>query len=106
MPGKVRVKPQPQMRADGTGRIARVKDAHLCNANHVPVWYESVGHYSGGRKCGGRRHVGTSGKEKERFAAQLSVTKEGRKSVPFLLYKGEYWLCCFYIAFQTLSLIM
>ena len=90
MHGKVRAKQQPEMRADGSVRIAGVKDAHFCNTDHVPVWYESVGNYSWGKKCGGRRHVRTGGKEKDRFTAQLSITKDGRKLTPFLIYKGEY----------------
>ena len=106
MHGKVRAKQQPQMRADGTVRIAGVTDAHFCNTDHVPVWYESVGNYSWGKKSGGRRHVRTGGKEKDRFTAQLSICKDGRKLIPFLIYKGEYWLFWFYIAFLTLYLTM
>jgi len=49
MHGKVRTKQQPDMRADGTVHIAGVKNAHFCNTDHVPVWYESVGNYSWGK---------------------------------------------------------
>ena len=45
MHGKVRVKQQPEMQADGSVCIAGVKVAHLCNTDHVSVWYESVGNY-------------------------------------------------------------
>ena len=46
MRGKVRGKQQPEMRTDGTTRINGVRDANFCNADHVPVWYESVGNRS------------------------------------------------------------
>ena len=44
--GKVRAIQKPELRADGSVRIAGVKDTHFCNTDHVPVWYESVGNYS------------------------------------------------------------
>ena len=45
-----------------------------------------------GAKNGNRRHVRTGGKEKNRFTAQLSITKDGRKLIPFLIFGGEYAL--------------
>jgi len=94
MRGKVRAKQQPVRRADGTVRIDGVKDAYFCNTDHVPVWYESVGNYSWGKKNSGRRHVRTGGKEKDRFTAQLSVGKGGKKLIPFLIFKGEFETIC------------
>jgi len=88
--GKVREKQQPEMQADSSVHIAGVKDAPFCNTDNVPVWYESVGSYRWGKKSGGRRHVRTGGKEKDWFTAQLSITKDGRKFTPFLIYKGKY----------------
>lgn len=93
MHARVRAQQDPEMRTDGTVRIRGVKDAHFCNTDHVPVWFESVGNYSWGKKTGGRRHVRTGGKEKNRFTAQLSITKDGRKLIPFIIFGGEYALC-------------
>ena len=97
MHGKVRAKQQPQIRSDGTLCIAGVQDAHFCNTDHVPVWFESVGNYSWGKKHSGRRHVRTGGKEKNRFTAQLAITKDGRKLTPFIIYNGEF---CFVYVFK------
>ena len=83
----MRAKQQPVRRANGTVRIDGVKDAYFCNTDHVPVWYESVGNYSWGKKNSGRRHVRTGGKEKDRFTAQLSVGKGGKKLIPFLILR-------------------
>lgn len=96
MHGRVRAVQNPIRRADGTKRLAGVKDEHFCNTDHVPVWYESVANYSWGPKSGGRRHVRTGGKEKNRFTAQLSISKAGKKLIPFLIFKGEcvHLFCC------------
>ena len=93
--GKVRAKQQPVRRVDGSVRIDGVKDDHFCNTDYVPVWYESVGNYSWGKKSSGRRHVRTGGKEKDRFTAQLSIGKGGKKLIPFLIYKGGCENICY-----------
>ena len=90
MHGRMRAVQNPIRRANGTMRLAGVKDVHFCNTDHVPVWYESVANYSWGPKSGGRRHVQTGGKEKDRFTAQLSISKAGKKLIPFLIFKGEH----------------
>ena len=87
--GQVRAKQNPLKRADGTLRIAGVKDDYFCTTDHVPIWYESVGNYSWGENSSGRRHVRTGGKEKDRFTGQLSIGKGGKKLIPFLIFKGE-----------------
>ena len=66
-----------------------VHDANYFNTDHVPIWYESVGNYSWGKKDSGRRTVKTGGKEKDRFTAQLGIGKGGQKLIPFLIFKGE-----------------
>ena len=66
-----------------------VHDAYYFNTHHVPVWYESVGNYTWGKKDNGRRTVKTAGKEKNRFTAQLGVGKGGKKCIPFLIFKVE-----------------
>jgi len=87
MRGKVRAKQQPVRRAGGTVRIDSVKDDFFCNTDHVPVWYESVGNFSWDKKDSSRQHVRTGRKEKDRFTAQLSIGKEGKKSVYFLILR-------------------
>ena len=42
-----------------------------------------------GEKSGGRHHVKTGGKEKDRFTGHLSIGKGGKKLIPFLIFKGE-----------------
>ena len=59
------------MKLDGSTRISGVRDAYLCNTDHVLVWYETVGNYTWGKKSGGRRHMRTGGNDKDRFTAQL-----------------------------------
>jgi len=77
MHGRVHAQQNPEMRTDGTVRIRGVKDAHFCNTNHVPVWFESVGNYSWGKKNGGRRHVRTGDKEKNRLLLNSALPKMG-----------------------------
>ena len=90
MRGEVRARQKPEKKLDGSTCIAGVRDAYFCNTDHVPVWYEPVGNYSWGKKSGGRRHVRTDGKEKDRFTAQLSIGKDGRKLIRFLIFRGEF----------------
>ena len=92
MRGKVRAKQQPEMRPDGSVKINGVRDAHFCNTDHVPVWYESVGNFSWGKRNSGRRHIRTGGKEKDQFTAQFSVGKDGTKLIPFLIFRGKVFL--------------
>ena len=89
----MRAKQQPEMRTDGTTIINGVRDANFCNTDLVPVWYESVGNYTWGKKSSGRQRVRTGGKEKNRFTTQLSIGKDGKKLIPFLIFKGV----CVYI---------
>ena len=97
MKGKVRAKQNPVMKPDGTIRIAGVRDANFCNTDHVPIWYETVGNYTWGKKNSGRRSVKTGGKEKNRFTGQLSIGKDGKKLPPFLIFKGEYLVPIIYL---------
>lgn len=78
----------PQTRADGSTRVVGVQDAYYINTDQVPVWIESVGNYSWGKKDSGRRTVKTGGKEKDRFTVQLSIGKDGKKLIPFVIWKA------------------
>ena len=89
MRDRVRQRQKLEAHGDGTIRIARVKDAHFVNTDHVHVWYEPVGNYSCGKKDSGQKNIKTGGKEKDRFPAQFSITKDGKKLIPFLIFKGE-----------------
>ena len=59
------------------------------NTDHVPIWYKSVGKYTWGIKYSGRLNVKTGCREKDRFTAQLGITKSGNKLIPFLVFKGD-----------------
>ena len=87
---KVRARQKPATKLDRSTRIACVRDAYFCNTDHVPVWYETVGNYTWGKKSGGRRHIQTGGKDKDKFTAQLSIGKDGRKLIPFFIFRGEF----------------
>ena len=89
MRGRVRHRQQPLAQPDGRVLITGVTDAYYFNTDHVPVWVESVGNYTWGRKSSGRRSVKTGGKEKDRFTVQLGVGKGGKKVIPFIIFKGE-----------------
>ena len=66
-----------------------VKDAYYFNTDHVPVWYESVGNYTWGRKDSGGRGVKTGGLDKKRFTVQFAVSKCGTKLIPFIIFQGK-----------------
>ena len=100
--GRLRHRQDPQTRADGSTRVAGVEDAYYINTDHVPVWIESVGNYSWGKKDSGRRTVKTGGKEKDRFTAQLSIGKGGKKLIPFVIWNGE--LPCILSCVSTLGI--
>ena len=89
MRGRVRHRQQPLAQPDDRVLITGVTDAYYFNTDHVPVWVESVGNYTWGRKSSGRRSVKTGGKEKDRFTVQLGVGKGGKKVIPFIIFKGE-----------------
>ena len=57
MRGKVQARQKPETRLDGSTRISGERAANFCNKDQVPVWYESVGNYTWGKKAGGRRHI-------------------------------------------------
>ena len=86
---RIRERQDPQRQPDGTVAVEGVKDKHYVNTDHVPFWIESVGNTSWGKKDSGRRTVKTAGKEKDRFTVQLSITKDGGKLPPFIIFKGE-----------------
>ncbi len=89
MRGRIRHRQGPLEQPDGSVLITGVTDAYFFNTDHVPIWYESVGNYTWGRKDSGRRSVKTGGKEKDRFTAQFGVGKGGKKLIPFIIFKGE-----------------
>ena len=96
MKGRIKARQKPEKRADGSIRVAGVKDKHFCNTDHTPLWYESVGNTSWGKKNSGRRTVKTGGKEKDRFTCQLTVGKDGKKYIPFIIFKGELRVSVYY----------
>ena len=67
MRGRVRAKQKPVMRPCGKIHIAGFRYAHFVNTYHVPIWYESVGKYSGGKKDSGSRSAKKYGKETDWF---------------------------------------
>ena len=63
-----------------------VTDANMGNTDQVPVYIEDHGKGTWGmREDHTRRTVGTDGKEKDRFTAQLTVFKDGLKVRGFLI---------------------
>ena len=95
MRGKVKHRQLPTEQMDGNIVLNGVHDAFYFNTDHVPVWYESVGNYTWGKKDSGRRTVKTGGKEKDRFTTQLGIKKDGTKCIPFIIFKGETIHLCF-----------
>lgn len=93
MRGRVRHRQGASQQPDGRVLITGVTDEYYFNTDHVPVWVESVGNYTWGRKSSGRRSVKTGGKEKDRYTVQLGVGKGGKKLDPFVVFKGERNLC-------------
>ena len=78
-------KQMPQQRPYGSFHPG-VMDANMGNTDHVPVyiedhskgtWFMSEDHT--------RRTVGTAGKDKDRFTAQLTVFKDGTKVRGFFI---------------------
>ena len=78
-------KKMPQQRPDGYFHPG-VTDANIGNTDQVPVYIED--HSKGTwvmREDRIRRTVGTAGKEKDRFTAQLTVFKYGTKVRGFFI---------------------
>ena len=75
----------PQQRPDVSFHPG-VKDENMGNTNQVPVYieYHSKGTW-GMREDHTRITVGTAGKYKDRFTAQLTVLKDGTKVRGFLI---------------------
>ena len=82
---RVAQKQMPQQRPDGSFHPV-VTDAKMENTYQVPVYIEdhSKDIWSM-REDHTRRTVGTDGKEKNRFTAQLTVFKDGTKVRGFLI---------------------
>ena len=82
---RVAQKQMPQQRPDGSFHPG-VTDANMGNTDQVPVYIED--HIKGTwvmREDHTRRTVGTSGKGKDRFTAQLAVFKDGTKVRGFFI---------------------
>ena len=72
-------KHMPQQRPDGSFHPG-VTDANMGNTDQIPVYIEDHSKGSWGmREDHKRRTVGTDGKEKDRFTAQLTVFKDCTK---------------------------
>ena len=69
-----------------------VEDADTYNFYHVPVWYEPVGNYSCGPNYSGRRNVRMGGKDNFRVTVVLTISKFGKKLIPFVIFKGMTFL--------------
>ena len=75
----------PQQRPDGSFHPG-VKDANMGNTDQVQVYIEDNSKGTWGmRGYHTMRTVGTAGKEKDRFTAQLTVLKDGTKIRGFLI---------------------
>ena len=72
--------------------VPGIDDDNFVNFDHVPVWEDMVGNTSWGKKDSGRRSVKTGGREKNRFTVVLSITKSGKKGIPFIIYKGMLYI--------------
>ena len=76
---RVAHKQMPQQRPDGSFHTG-IMDAKMGNTDQLPVYIEYHSKCTWGmKKENTRRMVGTSGKEKDRFTAQLTVFKNGTK---------------------------
>ena len=82
---RVAQKQMPQQRPNGSFHPG-VTDANMVHTDQVPVYieYHSKGTW-GMRKYHTNRMVGTAGKKKNRFTAQLTVFKDGTKVRGFLI---------------------
>ena len=82
---RVAQKQMPQQRPDGSFNPG-VTDANMGNTDQVPVYIEDHRKGTWGmREDHTRSTVGTAGKEKNRFTAQLIVFKDGTKVRGFLI---------------------
>ena len=79
--------------------VPAIKDIHYVNFDHVPVWNEAVGNFSWGRKSSGRRNVKTGGQEKNCVTVVLTVSKSGKKGIPFIIFKGTIIFPCVFVQF-------
>ena len=57
------------------------------NFDHVPVWYKPIGDHFWGPKESGCRNVKNGGKEKDCFTVVLTISKSGKKLIPFIICK-------------------
>ena len=82
---RIAPKQMPQQRPDGSFHPG-VTDKNTGNTDQVPIYIEDHSKGTWGmREDHTRRTVGTSGKEKDRFTAQLTVFKDGTKVRGFLI---------------------
>ena len=82
---RVAQKQMPQQRPDGSFH-PYVMDANMGNTDQEPVYIEDNSKGTWGmREDHTRKTVGTAGKEKDRFTAQLTVLKYGTKVRGFLI---------------------
>ena len=78
-------KHMPQQRPDGSFHPS-ITDANMGNTDQVLLYIEDHSKGTWGvREDHTRRTVGTSGKEKDSFTAQLTVFKDGTKVRGFLI---------------------
>ena len=90
-----RVANSQQWRREGRNAVPPVLDDFFVNSDHLPFCRNMAGVCSwtkqgaGGRnKRDFRGQVGTGGGEKDRFAVQLTVAKDGTKLKPCVMFKG------------------
>ena len=70
--------------------ILTVKDDFFANTNHVPVYRDLTGNYSWTELGSSNKQLATGDGKKEKFAAQLTYLKSGRKLRPLVIFKCAY----------------
>ena len=76
--------------------VPAAPDSKLVNTDHIPFYRDMVGSCSwtakgdgGGQKRGLRGQVARGGGEKDRFTMQVTITKNGKKLRPFVIFKAQ-----------------
>ena len=81
----------PHMLDIGDGEMEQVPwidDKDWYTFDHIPIWYEPAGNHSWGPKDSGCRNLKTGGKDKDCFTVVLTISKLGKKLIPFIVFKG------------------
>ena len=87
-------KQNPVMRLCGKIHSDSFINAYFSNTYHVPIWYEYVGNYIQGKEYSGLLSVKTAGDEKYWFTFQIIIQKGVIQCIPYVIFEGEYIICC------------